>query len=163
MRSACCLAPEAGHREVCSSGCQNSCSHLSTCTSPSWANALASLNPCHSVALHVGRSWLGNDSTVGYSGDLVPRQSLHGAVVFNVDSYSNSVWEAALVSYSWCDTAAHPQYTQSPHRPCRSTTEQRRQKLGAVISCEGQRKCTPEVECEQSKGKTYRHVYKQCI
>ena len=46
-----------------------------------------------------------------------------------------------------------PIHTKRPHK----------QKLGAVIGCEGQRGLALEVACEQSKENKYKHLHRQCI
>ena len=150
-RSACFLAPEAEDSGVCSRGCRVSGSHLGTRPRPGWANAPAPPSPCPWGAA-------GGQAMTG----KWPHQRVQRGPGSKAEPAGGSgvrwwlflrVSGAALVAYSWRYAAAHPPYTQRPHRPCRCTTGQARQKPGAVTGCEGQRERMPDVAREQSKGK----------
>ena len=83
------LAPAAGQREVCSSGCQVSHDDLAMHPSPSWTNMPAPLTTHHNVALDLGQPQPGKDH--GMHRRPGPRAEPGQGAVAIIGAYSSSL------------------------------------------------------------------------
>ena len=92
---------------------------------------------------------LGKNLTMGYRGELVPKQRSDRVVAAIVGVYSGSASEAAQISDSGHSvTADLPKHAKSPWRSLTALQEWQRQR--EVISCKSQRGLTSKATSGQS-------------